>query len=106
MDVSADITELMRTPVAVVCAGAKSILDIPRTLEALETSGVSVATMRSDEFPAFYTRASGCRSPCRWASSQPRPRPGGGSGLGGTHVCAIVDAPLPAGSIPRRMPRG
>lgn len=64
-DVSADLTELGRTPVAVVCAGVKSILDIPRTLEYLETQGVMVATLGSDVFPAFYTRDSGVASPAR-----------------------------------------
>jgi pseudouridylate synthase len=59
MDVSADLFELARTPVAVVCAGAKSILDIPKTLEYLESLGVPVVGYRSDDFPAFYTRASG-----------------------------------------------
>lgn len=58
-DISADLLELARTPVAVVCAGAKSILDIPRTLEILETSGVPVVGYRCDEFPAFYMRSSG-----------------------------------------------
>eukprot|EP00239_Pterosperma_sp_CCMP1384_P003972 CAMPEP_0197848284 /NCGR_PEP_ID=MMETSP1438-20131217/8138_1 /TAXON_ID=1461541 /ORGANISM="Pterosperma sp., Strain CCMP1384" /LENGTH=353 /DNA_ID=CAMNT_0043460445 /DNA_START=61 /DNA_END=1119 /DNA_ORIENTATION=+ len=65
MDISADLTELGRTPVAVVCAGAKSVLDIPRTLEYLETQGVPVATIGSDEFPAFFTPTSGCKSPSR-----------------------------------------
>jgi pseudouridine-5'-phosphate glycosidase len=58
-DVSADLYELARTPVAVVCSGAKSILDIPRTLETLETLGVPVLGYRTDEFPAFYLRTSG-----------------------------------------------
>jgi pseudouridine-5'-phosphate glycosidase len=58
-DVSADLLELSRTPVAVVCAGAKSILDIPRTLEILETQGVPVIGYGIDEFPAFYLRSSG-----------------------------------------------
>jgi pseudouridine-5'-phosphate glycosidase len=58
-DVSADLLELARTPVAVVCAGAKSILDIPRTLEILETHGVLVVGYGTDEFPAFYLRSSG-----------------------------------------------
>lgn len=62
-DISADLTELGRTPVLVVCAGVKSILDIPRTLEFLETQGVAVITLGSDEFPAFFTRKSGCKSP-------------------------------------------
>jgi len=61
MDVSADLYELARTPVATVCAGAKSILDIPRTLELLESLGVPVVGYRSDDFPAFYARSSGCR---------------------------------------------
>ncbi|KIR26025.1 indigoidine synthase A family protein [Cryptococcus deuterogattii LA55] len=64
MDISADLIELGRTPMAVVCAGAKSILDIPRTLEVLETQGVCVATYGGDsEFPAFYHPSSGCESP-------------------------------------------
>jgi pseudouridine-5'-phosphate glycosidase len=58
-DVSADLDELGCTPVAVVCAGAKSILDLPRTLEVLESRGVPVVGMATDEFPAFYTRSSG-----------------------------------------------
>jgi len=58
-DVSADLSELGRTPVAVVCAGAKSILDIPRTLEILETQGVPVVGYGTDEFPAFYVQSSG-----------------------------------------------
>lgn len=57
-DVSADLVELARVPVAVVCAGAKSILDIPRTLEILETLGVPVVGYGTDEFPAFYVRSS------------------------------------------------
>ncbi|KAJ3300446.1 hypothetical protein HK104_000504 [Borealophlyctis nickersoniae] len=63
MDVSADLTELGRTPVAVICAGAKSILDIGRTLEFLETQGVPVITYGNDnELPAFYTPRSGFKS--------------------------------------------
>lgn len=58
-DISADLLELGRTPVAVVCAGAKSILDIPKTLEVLETQGVPVLGFRTDDFPAFYARTSG-----------------------------------------------
>ncbi|KAJ3112301.1 hypothetical protein HDU96_004711 [Phlyctochytrium bullatum] len=62
MDVSADLLELGRTPVAVVCAGVKSILDIGRTLEVLETQGVPVITYGSDEFPAFYVGRSGFKA--------------------------------------------
>ncbi len=58
-DVSADLTALARLPVAVVCAGAKAILDLPRTLEMLETLGVPVLGLETDEFPAFYRRSSG-----------------------------------------------
>ncbi|XP_053660896.1 pseudouridine-5'-phosphate glycosidase-like [Anopheles marshallii] len=64
MDVSADLIELGRCPVAVVSSGVKSILDIPRTLEYLETQGVCVTTYGSEdcEFPAFYTRSSGSKA--------------------------------------------
>lgn len=58
-DVSADLLELARTPVCVVCAGAKSILDLGLTLEVLETHGVAVLGYRTSEFPAFYSRTSG-----------------------------------------------
>jgi pseudouridine-5'-phosphate glycosidase len=58
-DISADLEELGRTPVAVVCAGAKSILDIAKTLEVLETNGVPVVGFGSDDFPAFWARQSG-----------------------------------------------
>jgi len=60
-DISADLLELARTPVCVVCAGAKSILDLGLTLEVLETHGVAVLGYKTSEFPAFYTRASGFR---------------------------------------------
>ncbi|KAI9045082.1 pseudouridine-5'-phosphate glycosidase/carbohydrate kinase family protein [Aspergillus affinis] len=68
MDISADLTELGRTPVAVVSSGCKSFLDIPRTLEYLETEGVCVGTFAdgrqgSVDFPAFFTRDSGIKSP-------------------------------------------
>ena len=59
MDVSADLQELKQTPVAVVCAGAKQILDIGRTLEYLETMGVPVIGNGTSDFPAFYCRRSG-----------------------------------------------
>jgi len=59
MDISADLEELARTPVLVVCAGAKSILDLGLTLEYLETKGVPVIGYGTSELPAFYTRTSG-----------------------------------------------
>jgi pseudouridylate synthase len=64
-DISADLTELGRTDVAVVSAGVKSILDIGLTLEALETLGVPVVVHGSDEFPSFYSRSSGHPAPMR-----------------------------------------
>lgn len=61
-DISADLTELGNTGTAVVCAGVKSILDIPKTLEFLETQRVPVIAYGSDDFPAFYTRSSGLKA--------------------------------------------
>jgi len=60
-DISADLQELARTPVAVVCSGAKAILDLPLTLEYLETMGVPIIGFRTDKFPAFYCRESGLK---------------------------------------------
>mmetsp|Transcript_19724 Transcript_19724/g.54231 ORF Transcript_19724/g.54231 Transcript_19724/m.54231 type:complete len:676 (-) Transcript_19724:122-2149(-) len=82
-DVSADLTELGRTPVAVVCAGAKSILDIPKTLEYLETQGVTVIGLRTDTFPAFFTPSSGLPVPTTCSSEQ--------------EVASIIDAQVRLG---------
>ncbi len=65
LDVSADLTELARAPVAVVCAGAKTVLDLARTLEVLETNGVPVLGYGTDEFPAFFARGSALRLEAR-----------------------------------------
>jgi len=65
LDISADLPELARTPVLVVCAGVKAILDLPATLEWLETHGVPVIGYGTDEFPAFYSRESGLRLEAR-----------------------------------------
>ncbi|WP_265443251.1 pseudouridine-5'-phosphate glycosidase [Flexivirga meconopsidis] len=65
MDVSADLTELSRTPVAVISAGVKSILDIGLTLEAMETLSIPVVGYQTDEFPSFYSRSSGYAVPTR-----------------------------------------
>ena len=62
-DISSDLQELARTPMAVVCAGPKAILDVPATLEYLETQGVPVVTVGQDDLPGFYARSSGIRSP-------------------------------------------
>ena len=69
LDVSADLDELGRTPVTVVCAGAKALLDLPRTLEYLETRGVPVVGYRTDRFPAFWSRDSGLPAPLRLDSA-------------------------------------
>jgi len=64
-DISADLEELGRCNVCVVCAGAKAVLDIPKTLEVLETKGVPTISFRCQEFPAFYYRNSGCPAACQ-----------------------------------------
>lgn len=69
-DVSADLIELGRTPVAVVCSGAKSILDLPLTLEVLETQGVPVLGYQTDTLPAFYSRSSGLAVTARVESAE------------------------------------
>jgi pseudouridylate synthase len=95
-DVSADLEELARTEVAVVCAGAKSILDLPKTLEYLETKGVPVIGFGTEEFPAFYTSRSGLRledradSPAQLAGLL---KAKWGLGLGGG---VVVANPVPA----------
>ena len=70
MDVSADLDELSKTRMCVVCAGAKAILDLPRTMEYLETKGVPVIGFGTDELPAFYTDKSGI--PLTWRSDDPK----------------------------------
>ncbi|WP_374291434.1 pseudouridine-5'-phosphate glycosidase [Paenirhodobacter enshiensis] len=68
-DISADLAELGITPVTVVAAGAKAILDLPKTLEVLETDGVPVIAYGQDEFPAFWSRSSGLKAPLRMDSA-------------------------------------
>ncbi len=62
-DISSDLDELARTPIAVVCSGPKAILDVPNTLEVLETRGVPVVALGQDELPGFYARSAGIRAP-------------------------------------------
>ncbi|MBC7476357.1 MAG: pseudouridine-5'-phosphate glycosidase [Candidatus Sericytochromatia bacterium] len=69
-DISADLNELMNTSIAVICAGVKSILDIDKTLEYLETSGVPIIGYQTNDFPAFYTIKSGSKVDYRIDSSQ------------------------------------
>lgn len=68
-DISADLLELAATPVTVVAAGAKAILDLPKTLEVLETHGVPVIAFGQDDFPAFWSRSSGLKAPLRMDSA-------------------------------------
>jgi pseudouridine-5'-phosphate glycosidase len=95
-DVSADLLELARTEIAVVCAGAKSVLDLALTLEVLETHGVPVLGYRIDEFPAFYSRFSGLRVDARLDTPEDIAevlRAGHELGLGGGTVVANAIAP-------------
>ncbi len=95
-DISADLPELARDPVITVCAGAKAILDLPLTLEYLETHGVPVIGYQTDELPAFYTLESGLRTPHRTESPQDVAEIAHAqwrSGLGGG---LLVTAPIPA----------
>ena len=102
-DVSADLAELARTPVAVVCAGAKAILDLPKTLELLETWTVPVIGVGTDTFPAFWCRSSGlaldqrCDTPAEIAAALAAHWRLGGAG-------AVVANPIPeADALPSDM---
>jgi pseudouridylate synthase len=94
-DVSADITELGRTNVAVVCSGAKSILDLPLTMEALETQGVPVIGWETDRLPAFYTRDSGLPVDIRVDTTQEAAQIIGASYLLGNEHGTLVVVPVP-----------
>lgn len=101
-DISADLQELARTPVAVVCAGAKSILDLGLTLEYLETHGVPVLSVGQDNFAAFFTPDSGLRADFRMDDAQTQARfirAKWALGLGGG---VVVSNPVPAAAA---MPR-
>ncbi len=103
LDISADLPELARAPLVTVCAGAKAILDLPRTLEYLETLGVPVIGYQTDELPAFYTRESGLRVPHRAETPEEiaaMARAQWASGLGGG---LLVMAPIPK---EQALPRG
>ncbi|MGL4552233.1 MAG: pseudouridine-5'-phosphate glycosidase [Gemmataceae bacterium] len=105
-DVSADLTELGRTPVAVVCAGAKSILDLPATLEMLETLGVPVVGYRTDTFPAFYARCSGLPVSARVEDAAQAARllaAHWALGGGGAVIARPIDAGLDAGELARHL---
>lgn len=96
MDVSADLLELGRSPVVTVCAGAKSILDLPRTLEYLETHSVPVVGYATDELPAFYVRTSGLRVPHRADSPDEVAAIAEALWQGGLGGGLLVTCPIPA----------
>lgn len=95
LDVSADLEELGRTPVAVVCAGAKSILDLPRTMEYLETRGVPVVGYGTDTLPAFYVRESGIPVPHRVDGAEAAARLVAAQRALGLTAGIVVANPLP-----------
>jgi pseudouridine-5'-phosphate glycosidase len=91
-DISSDLEELARTPMAVVCAGPKAILDVPATLEYLETRGVPVVALGQDELPGFYSRSLGVRAPSSVASVADASRLAAihlGLGLGGAILFCV-----------------
>jgi pseudouridine-5'-phosphate glycosidase len=96
-DISADLIELGRTPVAVVCAGAKSILDLPLTMEVLETQGVPVLGYQTDTLPAFYNRSSGLPVDVRIETPEQAAQVIAAAGrLGMTHG-VLIAVPVPEG---------
>ena len=94
-DVSADLTALASTPIVVVCAGAKAILDLPRTLEHLETHGVPVIGYGSDEFPAFYNRHSGLNVDTRIETPEDVARIAEARAALGLPMALLVCVPVP-----------
>jgi pseudouridylate synthase len=95
-DISADLMELAQTPVTVVAAGAKAILDLPKTLEVLETQGVPVIAFGQDDFPAFWSRTSGLRAPLRMDSAAAIAAAHRMRGLMGLPGGQLVANPIPA----------
>lgn len=94
-DVSADLDELARRPVVVVCAGAKAILDLPATLEALETRGVPVIGYQTEDFPAFYTRSSNLKLDARVDSPEEIAQIANAHWQSGNNSAILVCNPLP-----------
>jgi pseudouridine-5'-phosphate glycosidase len=100
-DISADLIELGRSPVVVVCAGAKSILDLPATLEVLETQGVPVIGYGVSEFPAFYSTTSGLKLECRVDSPEEVAEVARAHwAVGLKSAILVVNPPPPADAIP------
>ena len=96
-DVSADLPELARTPMIVVCAGAKAILDLPATLEWLETHGVIVAGWGTSDFPAFFTRTSGLQLETRVEDAAQVAELADAAWRNGIISAVLVTVPAPAG---------
>src|SRR5919206_105672 len=96
-DVSADLPELARTPMTVVCAGAKSVLDLPATREWLETHGVCLVGYGSDELPAFYTRRSGLSGDVRCDTPREGARIARARDALGLEAALVVTVPVPEG---------
>ncbi len=96
-DVSADLPELARTPMTVVCSGAKSVLDLPATREWLETHGVTVVGYGCDELPAFYTRRSGLPVDARADTGREVARIARARDRLGLEAALVVAAPVPEG---------
>ena len=96
LDISSDLEELGRTPMAIVCAGPKAILDVPATMEYLETRGVAVVAVGQDEVPGFFARSSGLRAPASAADID------GAAAIARTHLglglgsAVLVCTPVPA----------
>jgi pseudouridine-5'-phosphate glycosidase len=100
-DISADLPELGQRPLVVVCAGAKSILDLPATLEVLETNGVPVVGYQTDEFPAFYARTSGLPVNVRLDTPEEAASLAETHwGLGLTSAILVVQPPPPEACLP------
>ncbi len=95
-DISADLMELAQTPVTVVAAGAKAILDLAKTLEVLETQGVPVIAFGQDDFPAFWSRASSLRAPLRMDSAAAIAAAHKMRGLMGLPGGQLIANPIPA----------
>jgi pseudouridine-5'-phosphate glycosidase len=96
-DISADLTALTRYPVITVCAGAKAILDLPKTFEVLETLGVPVIGYQTDELPAFYSRSSGLKLDLRADSAEQVAKVAMAHWRIGFSTGALVVVPVPAG---------
>jgi len=96
-DVSADLPELARTPMTVVCSGAKSVLDLPATREWLETHGVPVVGYGCDEMPAFYTRRSGLPVDARADTAEEAARVARARDRLGLEAALVVTVPVPEG---------